>query len=154
MCRCAYPQEMLVDPFEEQFISPFLSDCASLMLGIACIPHSQAMLERGVCELAHSFFHSPFEKRWSLVRRKDHPHRRYQVWWGWWLWWMVPQYAGEWPQIGIVRSEEENTVEVHWYGGRKSSTWKPCKKQCQGVEEEKRTGLKSYLQHVLQLRLS
>ena len=37
----------------------FLSDCRSLMLGIAihCIQHSQAMLERGVCELAHSFFH-------------------------------------------------------------------------------------------------
>ena len=42
------------------------------------------------------------------------------------------QYAGEWPQIGIVRSEEENTVEVHWYGGRKSSTWKPCKKAVPG----------------------
>ena len=41
-------------------MSPFLSDCPSLMLGIAiqCIQHSQAMLERGVCELAHSFFHS------------------------------------------------------------------------------------------------
>ena len=40
-------------------MSPFLSDCRSLMLGIAihCIQHSQAMLERGVCELAHSFFH-------------------------------------------------------------------------------------------------
>ena len=54
-------QEMLnrFDPFEEQFISPFLSNCLSLMLGIAihCILHSQAMLERGVCELAHSFFH-------------------------------------------------------------------------------------------------
>ena len=37
----------------------FLSDCPSLMLEIAirCIQHSQAMLERGVCELAHSFFH-------------------------------------------------------------------------------------------------
>ena len=59
MCRCAFLQEMLVDPFEEQFISPFLSDCPSLILGIAihCIQHSQAMLERGVCELAHSFFH-------------------------------------------------------------------------------------------------
>ena len=31
MCRCAFLQEMLVDPFEEQFISPFLSDCPSLM---------------------------------------------------------------------------------------------------------------------------
>ena len=36
----------------------FLSDCPSLMLGnsIRCIQHSQIMLERGVCELAHSFF--------------------------------------------------------------------------------------------------
>ena len=33
--------------------------CPSLMLGIAirCIQHSQTMLERGVCEVAHSFFH-------------------------------------------------------------------------------------------------
>ena len=40
-------------------MSPFLSDCPSLILGISihCIQHSQAMLERGVCELAHSFFH-------------------------------------------------------------------------------------------------
>ena len=40
-------------------MSPFLSDCPSLMLGIAihCIQHSQAMLDRGVCELAHFFFH-------------------------------------------------------------------------------------------------
>ena len=30
------------------------------------IQHSQAMLERGVCELAHSFFH--FEHLWSTVR--------------------------------------------------------------------------------------
>ena len=26
-------------------------------IAIHCIQHSQAMLERGVCELAHSFFH-------------------------------------------------------------------------------------------------
>ena len=36
-------------------MSPFLSDCPSLMLGIAihctCIQHSQAMLERGVVSL-------------------------------------------------------------------------------------------------------
>ena len=45
-------------------MSPFLSDCPSLMLVIAihCIQHSQAMLERGVCELAHSFFHCPVFK--------------------------------------------------------------------------------------------
>ena len=41
----------------------FLSNCPSLMLGtaICCIQHSQPMLERGVCEFAHSFFHI-FEK--------------------------------------------------------------------------------------------
>ena len=35
-----------------------LSDSPSLMLGIAirCIQHSQAILKRGVCKLAHSFF--------------------------------------------------------------------------------------------------
>ena len=43
-------------------MSPFLSDYLSLILGIVihCIQHSQAMLERGVCELAHSFFHCPY----------------------------------------------------------------------------------------------
>ena len=62
------------DLFKERFISllnlakvilcnsdetSFLSDCLSLMHEIAnpCIQHSQAMLERGLCELAHSFFH-------------------------------------------------------------------------------------------------
>ena len=36
----------------------FLSDCPSFLLGISirCIQHSQTMLEREVCELAHSFF--------------------------------------------------------------------------------------------------
>ena len=62
MCRyhiMHFYRKCWFDPFEEQFISPFLSDFPSLMLGIAihCIQHSQAMLERGVCELAHSFFH-------------------------------------------------------------------------------------------------
>ena len=87
-CRCAYPQEMLIQfylgirPFLnleiwpkwkillKQFVcatplkplsdeTSFLSDCPSLMLWIAirCIQHSQTMLECGVCELAHSFFH-------------------------------------------------------------------------------------------------
>ena len=45
--------------FDNSDETGFLSDCPSLMLGIAicCIQHSQAMLERGGCELAHSFFH-------------------------------------------------------------------------------------------------
>ena len=60
MCRYAVFQEMLIWSFWGAIYIPFLSDCPSLMLGIAihCIQHSQAMLERGVCELAHSFFHS------------------------------------------------------------------------------------------------
>ena len=35
MCRYAFLQKCWFDPFEEQFISPFFSDCPSLMLGIA-----------------------------------------------------------------------------------------------------------------------
>ena len=37
----------------------FLFDCPSLMLRIVirCIQHSQAIVERDVCEPAHSFFH-------------------------------------------------------------------------------------------------
>ena len=78
MCRCAFYRKCWFDPFEEQFKSPFLSDCPSLMLGIAihCIQLSQAMLERGVCELAHSFFHPRifhhyniyFKDLWKVMR--------------------------------------------------------------------------------------
>mgnify|MGYP003691383997 CR=1 FL=1 len=59
MCRYAFLQEMLIWSFWGAIYVPFLSDCQSLMLGIAihCIQHSQAMLERGVFELAYSFFH-------------------------------------------------------------------------------------------------
>ena len=76
MCRYMYAflQEILILSFEGAIYIPlnfgeiilcnsdetgFLSDCPSLMLGIAirCIQHSQAMLERGICELAHFFFH-------------------------------------------------------------------------------------------------
>ena len=80
--RYAFLQEMLIDLFKEQFISllnfgqdyfcnsdetGFLSDCLSLMLGIAicCIQHSQAILECGVCELTHSFFHLFYD--WLLI---------------------------------------------------------------------------------------
>ena len=67
------------DPFEEQFISPFLSDCPSLMLGIAihCIQHSQAMLERGVCELAHSFFHWPKMAKFSSWHKINRSRYRF-----------------------------------------------------------------------------
>ena len=43
----------------------FLSDCPSLKFGIAirCIQYSEAMLERGVCELAHYLFHSEIKDR-------------------------------------------------------------------------------------------
>ena len=76
ICRYAFLQETLIWSFLRSNLylfwtlakiilcnsdeTGFLSDCPSLMLGIAiyCIQHSQAMLlERGVCELTHSFFH-------------------------------------------------------------------------------------------------
>ena len=64
MCRYAFLQEKLIWSFWGAIYIPFLSDYPSLMLGIAihCIQHSQAMLERGVCELAHSFFHYVYLK--------------------------------------------------------------------------------------------
>ena len=42
------------------------------MLGIVihCIQHSQAMLERGVCELAHSSFH--YGQRYATSDIHDH----------------------------------------------------------------------------------
>ena len=66
MCRYALLQEMLIWSFWGAIYIPFLSDCPSLMLGIAnhCIQHSQAMLERGLCELAHSFFHLKKYRKW------------------------------------------------------------------------------------------
>ena len=39
-----------------------------LGIGIRCIQHSQAMLECGVCELAHSFFH--FQRNALLLGQK------------------------------------------------------------------------------------
>ena len=51
----------------------FLSNCPSLILGfdINCIQPSQAMLERWVCELAHSFFFlTVYITRYSLGRCK------------------------------------------------------------------------------------
>ena len=60
MFRYAFFQEMLIwsfwgaiyIPFFVRLPVPYAWNCHSLY-----IQHSQAMLERGVCELAHSFFH-------------------------------------------------------------------------------------------------
>ena len=72
LCRYAFLQEMLIWSFWGAIYIPFLSDCPSLMLGIGihCIQHSQAKLERGVCELAHSFFHFSgcVQELWSWQR--------------------------------------------------------------------------------------
>ena len=59
MCRCAFLQEMLIWSVWGAIYIPFFVRLPVIMLGIAihCIQHSQAMLERRVCELAHSFFH-------------------------------------------------------------------------------------------------
>ena len=87
-CRCAYPQEMLIWSFLRSDLYPFwtlakiilcnsdetdfLSDCRSLMLGIAicCMQHSQAMFELGVCVLAYSFFHIIWNERilWNIYK--------------------------------------------------------------------------------------
>ena len=73
MCRYAFIQEMLIWSFWGAIYIPFFVrlpvpnawNCHSLY-----IQPSQAMLERGVCELAHSFFHSScifyfVQKFWS-----------------------------------------------------------------------------------------
>ena len=59
MWRYAFLQEMLIWSFWGAIYIPFFVWLPVAMLGIAIhrIQHSQAMLERGVCELAHSFFH-------------------------------------------------------------------------------------------------
>ena len=80
ICRYAFLQETLIWSFLRSNLYPFwtlaklilcnsdetgfLSDCPSFMLGIAirCIQHSQAMLERGVCEPANSFFHYDYQQ--------------------------------------------------------------------------------------------
>ena len=56
----------------------------------------------------------------------------------------VPQYAGEWPQICMIRSEEDNTVVVHWYGGSKSSTRKPCKRAVPGGRGRKEDWVETF----------
>ena len=68
MCRYAFLQE--------QYISPFLFDCPSIMLGIAIcyIQHSQAM--HGVCELAHSFFHYKIGRGFFFVSAKLHQEHK------------------------------------------------------------------------------
>ena len=94
------------DPIEEQFMSPFLSDCPSLMLGIAihCIQHFQAMLECGVCELAQSFFHiacSQSSSPGSVKIWKGYPKRTKKPWRVWDgrgctppTWWTGPPWTG------------------------------------------------------------
>ena len=73
MCRSAFLLEMLIWSFWEAIYIPFSVrlpvsnawNCHSLY-----IQHSQAMLERGVCELAHSFFHCSFLRK-NIFRRYE-----------------------------------------------------------------------------------
>lgn len=44
----------------------------------------------------------------------------------------VPRYAGEWPQIGQILSHQGEEVTIHWYGGSKTSAWKPRKRSVPG----------------------
>ena len=50
----------------------------------------------------------------------------------------VPRYAGEWPQIGQILSRQGEEATIHWYGGSKTSAWKPCKRSVPG-ERGRRT---------------
>ena len=61
MCKYAYLQEMLIWYFWGAIYIPFFVQLpvTNAWIAIHCIQHSQAMLERGVCDLAHSFFHLP-----------------------------------------------------------------------------------------------
>ena len=59
ICKYAFLQEMLIWSFWGAIYIPFFVrlPVTYAWIAIHCIQHSQAMLERGVCELAHSFFH-------------------------------------------------------------------------------------------------
>ena len=103
------------DPFEEQFISPFLSDCPSLMIGIAihCVQPSQAMLERGVCELAHSFFHLVLWHSHTIFIPWVYHHWRMCLINSW------PLYSLDlWPQYKNFNISTMNLFAV-WYGHTK-----------------------------------
>ena len=64
MCRFAFLQEMLIWSFWGVIYFPFFVwlPVPNAWNCIHCIQHSQAMLERWVCDLSHSFFH--FVKTW------------------------------------------------------------------------------------------
>ena len=76
----------------------FLSDCPSLMHGIAFpyVQHCQAMLGHGVCELAHSFFHFVIMMIWGqYVTLLDVSCR-----WGTpFLWCMKTRQSGTWTSL-------------------------------------------------------
>lgn len=44
----------------------------------------------------------------------------------------VPRYAGEWPQVGKIISQEDDMVSLHWFAGSKTTSWKPCKRAMTG----------------------
>ena len=56
------------------FAYDFLSDCPSLMhgIGIHYLQHLRVMLECGVCELVHSFFHKEmkYQLNSTMVNKK------------------------------------------------------------------------------------
>ena len=99
----AFLHEMLVDSFEEQFISPFLSDGPSLMLGITihCIQYSQAMLERGVFELPHSFFH--YSRPTTKTRTRNRVNVLQTQWQKLRLWHLLRQWTiNRWKRFCFV----------------------------------------------------
>ena len=66
--------------------------------------------------LPNIMLNSPFEKQVVIGKKKRSSSQTASSTVGMMALIDVPQYAGEWPQICMIRSEEDNTVVVQWYG--------------------------------------
>ncbi|CAC5422376.1 UFD1 [Mytilus coruscus] len=46
----------------------------------------------------------------------------------------LDKYAGDWPQLGkVLKFEEEEIIQLHWYKGSKTGPWSPCTKAVPGT---------------------
>ncbi|XP_052073470.1 ubiquitin recognition factor in ER-associated degradation protein 1-like isoform X16 [Mytilus californianus] len=46
----------------------------------------------------------------------------------------LAKYAGDWPQLGkVLKVEEEEIIQLHWYKGSKTGPWSPCIKTVPGT---------------------
>ena len=94
--------------------------------------------------LPNLMLNSPFEKKVVIGKKKRSSPQTASSTVGMMALIDEPQYAGEWPQICMIRSEEDNTVVVHWYGGSKSSTGKPCERAVPGGRGRKEDWVETF----------